>query len=288
MPAAPATPDAILAVLDFYVAAGIDLALDETPHDRFAEAAEPRDTGAQAPSAAAPAPVEVPRRLPPRPASAETPRPLPGAATAPPEEIAADARARARLAGSLAELEEIVRGFDGCALKRTAKQLAFADGRAGAPVMFLGEAPGAEEDRTGTPFVGRAGQLLDRMLAAIGLDRTNAYIANVVPWRPPGNRTPTPQEVAICLPFTQRQIELAAPRILVTLGAPATQTILGVKDGITRTRGRWSSYGAGDRPVRVLPMLHPAYLLRQPLHKRLAWRDLRLLKTALDELAVGA
>jgi DNA polymerase len=146
----------------------------------------------------------------------------------------------------------------------------------------LGEAPGAEEDRAGKPFVGRAGQLLDRMLAAIGLDRGSVYIANTIPWRPPGNRTPTPQEVAICLPFTLRQIELAAPEFLLTLGAPATQTLLGVKDGIFKTRGRWFDREVGAARLRVLPMLHPAYLLRQPLHKRLAWRDLRLLRRALE------
>jgi DNA polymerase len=207
---------------------------------------------------------------------------LPKAATAAPEEAAADARRRAATATSLAELEAIVAAFDGCALKASARQLAFADGVPGSRVMLVGEAPGAEEDRVGRPFVGRAGQLLDRMLAAIDLDRSQVYIANVVPWRPPGNRTPTPQEIAICRPFIERQIELARPEILVTVGAPATQSLLGLKEGIFRLRGRWSAFETQVGPIRALPMLHPAYLLRQPAHKRHAWRDLQALRRALD------
>ena len=147
--------------------------------------------------------------------------------------------------------------------------------------MFVGEAPGGDEDRVGRPFVGRSGQLLDRMLAAIGLDRTQVYIANVVPWRPPGNRTPTPQEIAICKPFIERQIELADPDILVCLGGPSAQTLLGIRDGILKTRGGWFSYTTGRREIRAFATLHPAYLLRQPLQKRLAWRDFRALKRAL-------
>ena len=262
-----------VALFDFYVAAGIDLALDEAPHDRFAEDSRPTVP-------AAPAVRSLPPELSPAP---DVSRALPLAATAPPEEVAENARLRAREAKSLPELESMVAAFEGCALKRTAKQLCFADGNPQADIMLIGEAPGGEEDRAGTPFVGRAGQLLDRMLASIGLDRSHVYIANVVPWRPPGNRTPTPQEIAICLPFTLRQIELCAPRFLVTLGAPASQTLLGVKEGIKRVRGRWVDYAGLPHPVRALPMLHPAYLLRQPIDKRLAWRDLRLLRRALDE-----
>jgi DNA polymerase len=149
--------------------------------------------------------------------------------------------------------------------------------------MLVGEAPGADEDRIGKPFMGRSGQLLDRMLAAIGLDRNAVYIANIVPWRPPGNRTPTPQEVAICKPFIERQIELANPDFLVCLGGPAAQNLLSIKDGILRTRGRWFSYATPDgRTIRTLATLHPAYLLRQPLQKRLGWRDFLALRRALD------
>jgi DNA polymerase len=171
--------------------------------------------------------------------------------------------------------------FDGCALRLTAKQLVFADGNPQARVMLVGEAPGAEEDREGLPFVGRAGKLLDRMLAAIELDRRAVYIANIVPWRPPGNRTPTPQEAATCMPFIRRQIELANPDVLVCLGGPATQTLLGVKEGITRVRGRWFDYDTGTRATRALATFHPAYLLRSPGAKRLAWRDFLAIRNAL-------
>ena len=159
--------------------------------------------------------------------------------------------------------------------------MVFADGNPAARVMFVGEAPGYEEDMSGTPFVGRSGKLLDRMMAAIGLDRTSAYIANVVPWRPPGNRTPTPQETAICLPFVRRQIELANPDVLVCLGGPSMQTLLGTRDGITRMRGRWFPYDTGTREIRAIATFHPAFLLRSPLQKRLAWRDFMAIKKAL-------
>jgi len=148
--------------------------------------------------------------------------------------------------------------------------------------MFVGEAPGHDEDVEGLPFVGRSGQLLDRMLAAIGLNRTSAYIANVIPWRPPGNRTPTPQETSICLPFTRRQVELADPDVLVCLGSPAAQALLETKDGIMKTRGRWFKYHTGTREIRAIATFHPAYLLRQPLQKRLAWRDFLAIKQALS------
>jgi len=182
---------------------------------------------------------------------------------------------------TLEELRAALDAFEGCALKATAKQLVFADGNPKAKVMFVGEAPGRDEDIEGLPFVGRSGKLLDRMLAAIGLDRTKVYIANIIPWRPPGNRTPTPQESQICLPFIQRQIELADPDILVCLGGPSAQTLLGIKDGITKTRGRWFTYDTGTREIRAMPTFHPAFLLRSPLQKRLAWRDFLAIKKAL-------
>jgi DNA polymerase len=191
------------------------------------------------------------------------------------------AREAAKSAKNLDELRALLENFQGCALRSTATQLAFADGNPQGRVMFVGEAPGYEEDKTGTPFIGRSGKLLDRMLEAIGLDRTKAYIANVVPWRPPGNRTPTPQETAICLPFIRRQIELADPDVLVCLGGPSAQTLLGIKDGITRTRGRWFPYDTGTREIRALATFHPAFLLRSPLQKRLAWRDFLAIKKAL-------
>jgi len=182
----------------------------------------------------------------------------------------------------LATLRSNLERFEGCALKRTATQLVFADGAPGSRIMFVGEAPGGDEDRVGRPFVGRAGQLLDRMLNAVGLDRGQVYIANVVPWRPPGNRTPTLQETQACLPFIKRQIELAAPEVLVCLGASATQTLLGVREGIMRARGTWFTYNCENgRSIRAIAMLHPAYLLRQPGQKRHAWSDMRALARKL-------
>jgi DNA polymerase len=192
------------------------------------------------------------------------------------------AREAARTAGTLDELRAILERFEGCALRATASRLVFADGNPQARVMFVGEAPGRDEDIEGLPFVGRSGKLLDLMMAAIGLNRTSAYIANIIPWRPPGNRTPTPQESAICLPFIQRQIELADPDVLVCLGGPSATTLLNAREGILKTRGRWLPYRTGKREIRAIATLHPAYLLRQPLQKRLAWRDFLAIKKVLS------
>ncbi|MBM6594565.1 uracil-DNA glycosylase [Microvirga pudoricolor] len=268
----PADRDALQAILDFHVEAGVDLALDDEPHDRFAE------------SKASPLPDEPKPAGQPGPGRPATPpRALPKAASAAPDDAAGMAREQARHAQSLEELEAILAGFDGCALKFSAKNLAFSDGNPEGRVMLVGEAPGADEDRIGKPFMGRSGQLLDRMLGAIGLDRSEVYVANIVPWRPPGNRTPTPQEIAICKPFIARQIELAGPKYLLCLGNLAAQNLLDIKEGILRSRGRWFTYRTEDgREIRTLPTLHPAYLLRQPLQKRLGWRDFTALRRALD------
>jgi uracil-DNA glycosylase len=253
-------------VLRWWAEAGVDFVIDEEPHNRFAEqpSAAPR----------APAAAVAPIRAAPR---------IEQAAAAPPDEAERSARALAARASTLDELKESLAAFEGCGLKATATQLVFSDGAPDAKIMLVGEAPGGDEDRIGRPFVGRAGQLLDRMLAAIALDRTKVYIANVIVWRPPGNRTPTLQETAICLPFIQRQIELVDPDFLVCLGASSAQTLLGVREGITRARGKWFDYQVGERTIKALAMLHPAYLLRQPAQKRLAWRDLRVLAAALAE-----
>jgi uracil-DNA glycosylase family 4 len=194
-----------------------------------------------------------------------------------------DAVAIAGACSSLAELAAALRRFDACPLQRTATNLVFADGNPEARVMFIGEAPGREEDEQGKPFVGRSGQLLDRMLAAIGLSRhsaepaSSAYITNVIYWRPPGNRKPTEAETLMCMPFVLRTIELARPEFIVCLGSTPTQRLLGLTDGILKTRGAWREF----RGTPVLPTLHPAYLLRQPAQKRLAWRDLLSLKRKL-------
>ncbi len=264
-------------LLAWYAEMGVDVAVEDAPQDRFAESA--------AATEAAPQPRS--------PAAESRERPLPGIDSAPPplvvpasvtrsqDAAVSDARELARTAADLDDLRAILEGYDGVALRKTATRLVFADGNPAARVMLVGEAPGKDEDREGLPFVGRAGQLLDRMLAAIGLDRTGVYIANIVPWRPPGNRTPTPQETQLCLPFIQRQIELANPDVLVLLGGSAAAALTGAKDGILRMRGRWLDYDTGTRTIKALATLHPAYLLRTPSQKKLAWRDFRALKAEL-------
>jgi DNA polymerase len=193
------------------------------------------------------------------------------------------AREAASGAQTLDELAATLAAFEGCNLRNTATNLVFADGNPEARIMFVGEAPGREEDLQGLPFVGRSGQLLDRMLAAIGLDRETAYIANVIAWRPPGNRTPSPQETEICRPFIARQIELADPDILVLLGGAAAKTLLQTSEGIMRLRGKWREFDTGRRTIRAMATLHPAYLLRQSSAKKLAWRDFLAVKDALGE-----
>ncbi|MGH6780392.1 MAG: uracil-DNA glycosylase [Bradyrhizobium sp.] len=264
------TPEPILNVeqlLAFYLEAGVDCALGEEPVNRLAD------------PDIAPAVRETAPILSPRPAPA--PAPIIRTEPPPPEAAVASAREAARTAPTLAALRELMERFDGCALRSTATRLVFADGNPGARIMFVGEAPGRDEDIEGRPFVGRSGKLLDRMIGAVGLDRSKVYIANVIPWRPPGNRTPTPQETQVCLPFIQRQIELVDPDLLVTLGNPSTQTLLKTRDGIMRTRGRWFDYDTGTRVIRGLPTFHPAYLLRSPSYKRLAWQDLLAIAGAL-------
>jgi uracil-DNA glycosylase len=256
------------AALRWWSQAGVESAMDEVPRNHFIDEALPSFTPEHA----------LPRRTPVEtPASAGR---VAAEAQRPPPDVAASDLAA--LAPDLATLKSILESFEGCGLKRTATQLVFADGAPGSRVMFVGEAPGGDEDRIGRPFVGRAGQLLDRMLKSVGLDRGQVYIANVVPWRPPGNRTPTVQETLACLPFIKRQIELAQPEILVCLGASAAQTLIGLRQGITRARGTWSEYHCENgRTLRSLAMLHPAYLLRQPGQKRQAWADMRALAKQL-------
>ena len=254
-------------LLDFYVEAGADAVIGEEPVDRFATA----DVVLPAR-----APISASERA---GSTAKAPSPLSPPA---PDEATMAARDAAKRAATLDELRAVLDRFEGCALKATATQLVFADGNPQARLMFVGEAPGRDEDIEGLPFVGRSGKLLDRMLAAIGLDRTSVYITNIVPWRPPGNRTPTPQETQICLPFISRQIELADPDILVCLGGPSAQTLLGIREGITKTRGRWFTFDTGKREIRAMPTFHPAFLLRSPLQKRFAWRDFLAIRKALD------
>ena len=308
-PTATHSQTELAALLRWYAEMGVDLAIDEAPHDRFAEqaaqalqaasapalAAAPPAPAARAPMMSAPATsfsqpktaFSQPKTAPLRPPLSPS-RPADPIAALSADAVAHSAREAAAAAQNLDELRAALDAFEGCSLKRTASRLVFADGNPQARLMLVGEAPGAEEDRQGLPFVGRAGQLLDRMLASIGLDRTKVYIANVVPWRPPGNRTPTPQETAACLPFMERQIALVDPAIIVCLGGSAAQTLLRLKDGIMRSRGKWYDYaidrGGEERHVRAFATLHPAYLLRSPAQKRLAWRDLREIAKALAEV----
>jgi len=276
------TPDrspTVHELLAFYLEAGVDCALTDEPVNRLSD-----------PDMAPPPVKAEPQQAPPPRSFTQGAAPVPAArGEAPsPEAAILSAREAARAAPSLDVLRELLEKFDGCALKNTATRLVFADGNPQARVMFVGEAPGREEDIEGLPFVGRSGQLLNRMIAAIGLDRTSAYIANVIPWRPPGNRTPTPQETQICLPFIQRQIELVNPDVLVTLGNPSTQTLLSTREGIMKTRGRWFDYDTGTRVIRALATFHPAYLLRSPSYKRMAWQDLRSIAKALEETKVSS
>lgn len=254
----------LLSVLDWYRAAGVDMAVGEDPVDRFAQRAPAATPQAKAlPAAAAPQPVG----------------PVGG--------DPAQARQLAASAQSLDQLRTILDAYDGCGLKFRATQLVFADGNPDAEIMLIGEAPGAEEDLQGKPFVGRAGQLLDRMLGAIGLDRTKVFIVNTVPWRPPGNRAPTPEEIELCLPFLERQVELVAPKLVLTLGGPAMQTVFKSKNGIIKMRGKWETLSIGSHKVDALPTLHPAYLLRNPPAKQQAWRDLLALKAKMVELGLA-
>jgi DNA polymerase len=269
----PEAPPTVQQLLAFYLEAGVDCALGDEPVNRLADPQAPPEPRA------AVVHQPIPRAAP-LPPPAAPPR---ADATVSPDVAIASAREAARTAPTLDALRQLLETFDGCALRHTATRLVFADGNPQARVMFVGEAPGRDEDIEGLPFVGRSGKLLDRMIAAIGLDRSKAYIANVIPWRPPGNRTPTPQETQICLPFIQRQIELVNPDVLVTLGNPSTQALLQTREGIMRARGKWLDYDTGTRSIRAIATFHPAYLLRSPSYKRMSWLDLRAIAKALTE-----
>ena len=272
--------EAALALLRWYVEMGADEAVDDEAWNRLAPAR----------------PLPFPPPLAGEGSVGAPPPARPVIAAPPPalaESLGEGAQSARRLASgvdSVEALAALVAGFDGCPLKRTATNTVFIDGNPAAPVMIIGEAPGADEDRIGRPFVGRAGQLLDRMLAAIGLDRTGVLITNVIYWRPPGNRTPTAAEIAACLPFVFRLIALARPKVLVLSGGTAAGALLAQNQGITRLRGRWFDLAIPglDQPVPTLPMFHPSFLLRTPERKREAWRDLLSLRARLDELLAVA
>ena len=290
------TRAAMLAALAWQVELGADEAIGEAPVDRFAEsrpAPAPMATSApaaRAPAAVPPAPALLAARAQFSPPGALNPvrEGGGGAALGRASDAAGaeDARALADAAATLEELAMAMRGWTGSPLRESARNLVFSDGLPGARLMVIGEAPGADEDRQGRPFVGRAGQLLDRMLAAIGLARTApapedaVYITNILPWRPPGNRTPSEAEARQFLPFVERHIALAAPDIILAVGNTPTKALLATSTGIRRMRGRWLRHGPSGLPI--MPCFHPAYLLRTPEDKRLAWLDLLAVRRALD------
>ncbi len=281
-----------LDLLRWYQAAGVDAALSDMPIDWLARGPVAPGTGFQWPEQQ---PPEL-QREPDRTQPPATPPVVSGARPALPaldirprpqtplaaSEAGTDARRIACAANSLETLEAALRAFDGCTLKATAKNLCFYRGSATARVMLIGEAPGREEDIEGKPFVGRAGQLLDKMLAAIGLTEADVHITNIVYWRPPGNRTPTPQEALACRPFLERQIELVKPEFIVAVGGSAAKEVFGVSDGIMRLRGKWRDIAVGGKAVAAIATLHPAYLLRTPAAKQMAWLDMLQIRAKLQ------
>ena len=263
-----------LEALRWHIEMDIDEVIEDEPINHYALAAPLPTTS----SSTLPTPPPPPAR----PTSSAAPSKQPLA----PAEGARDAIAIARDASSIEELRERLEAFAGCALKFTATNTVFADGNPESDIMFIGEAPGVDEDRQGLPFVGASGQLLNRILSALGQERSSVYISNILFWRPPGNRSPTAAETAACLPFVQRHIELAQPKILVFLGGSSSKVMLSRTEGIMRLRGKWFEYtSAGlDAPIPAMPTFHPAFLLRQPAQKREAWRDFLAIQEKLEEL----
>ncbi|WP_455481093.1 uracil-DNA glycosylase [Bartonella sp. B12(2025)] len=259
-------------LLSFYKESGADAVLTDSPIDRFSQSASLEKKSTQV--------VNISHNQQTSPTIKLRNHPLPHIGTTQ-DELSAIKIAKS--ANTLDELKSALLAFNGCSLKLTAKNTCFSDGTAGSPLMLIGEAPGREEDIQGTPFVGKAGMLLNKILASIGLTRNNVYIANTIPWRPPGNRTPTPREVALCRPFIERQIRLANPRILIALGGVAMQFLTKSQNGIIRTRGKWLTYESEDNiKIPVMPTFHPAYLLRTPSQKKLTWTDFLEVKKRLD------
>lgn len=277
------------AALQWHLDMGVDEPLMDAPVDRTAMPALPKRE--------APATTAVPRAPsasspPPHVAPATSPVDVPGAAAA-----RAEAEKLAKSATTLDELRAALQGFDGLAVKKTATQMVFADGNPAAPVMLIGEAPGADEDRMGKPFVGASGQLLDKIFACIGLSRAAedakdaVYISNILNWRPPGNRTPSPAEVDIALPFIERHIALVQPKILIFCGAVAAKGLLGRTEGISKLRGSFHDYtpltaDMGGGTIPVICTYHPSYLLRTPSQKKAVWADMLMLQEKLREIGL--
>jgi DNA polymerase len=281
---------ALLAALRLQIEWGADEALADSPLDRTAVSAVATlpPPGASFPAAARAPATAGPGSPLARPAIRSGGALLLPAAAPPAASRAAEL---ADAAGDLDALRAAMARFEGSPLRETATNLVFADGAAGSGLMLIGEAPGADEDRLGLPFVGVSGRLLDRMLLSIGLRRErDFYVTNILPFRPPGNRTPTDAEIALFLPFVLRHVELASPRVLVLLGGTASKALLRSREGITRLRGRWHEVAPREAgaPWPALATLHPAYLLRNPAAKKDAWHDLLLLRRRLDASVAGA
>ncbi len=281
----PLSDDEIISALEWCKSSGIDEAIQDAPSDWFAWA-DRKNTAGTAPAADLDSGKTGSSGL----LKTSPSKPLAGRPATPgnalpqaPNEAALAARESARKAQTLAELHDILQSFEGCGLAKTAKSLCFYRGAEHADIMLIGEAPGRDEDIQGKPFVGQAGQLLDKMLSAIDLTESDVHITNIIYWRPPGNRNPTTQEAEICRPFIERQIELVAPKILIFLGGSAAKQMLDTNEGIMRIRGKWREFKYADQTVQAIATLHPAYLLRTPAAKRLAWQDLLSIREVLNK-----
>ena len=290
-------------LLEFYTASGVDCALEDTPQDRFAETAlalvarnapvNPKslqapvsETGNHENISASPVQSNQSGQAAAAQGFNEAPvRPVQRIEKVPVEEIVAAAEALAKNAGTLEELQAALSSFDGCNLKRLAKNTVFGDGNPKAKIMVVGEAPGRDDEYYGLPFSGPAGQFLNQMLGSIGLDRTSVYFAHIVPWRPPGELRPTTNVIKMCRPFVERQIELVDPDILVLVGEAAAKNLTGQSENIVQLRGRWTTYKCNDRDMLAMPIFHPDYLLKAPAQKRLAWQDLLTIKRKLNEVS---
>ena len=268
----PAQDMSAAAILRFYLECGVDETIGDRPVSRYAPTQSLQQSNSAAPAKSSSTSMAAGRAV------------LPS--VAPLQAANQTASTAAANANTLEALRAALETFEGCTLKATAKSTVFADGNPSSRLMVIGEAPGGDEDRQGLPFVGVFGKLLDRMLESIGHTRDNAYISNIVPWRPPGNRKPTPEEVGLCLPFIERHVVLVKPQVILMVGGLSAKTLLNRTEGITRLRGRWEEVMLPglDAPIPALATFHPAYLLRSPQQKRLAWRDLLAVKSKLDSL----
>ena len=259
-------------MLKWYVECGVDETISETPINWFEQT---NNSPIKQQVKTASSPQEQPASRPAKTTPLASQKELIDSA----EKIAAEC-------SSLEQLNEAILAYDGCSLKKTASNTVFSDGNAQSDIMLIGEAPGAEEDKIGKPFISQSGQLLDRMFGAINMSReTDFYITNLLPWRPPGNRKPTDAECELCLPFLKRHIELFNPKMIILIGGTSASTVLNVETGITKLRGKWNDYTLADKQVPMMAIFHPAYLIKQPHYKKQTWHDLLTIKEKLEDLS---